>query len=489
MGCCSFRHALFCADAGNGEKRRPPVRAASGIWWLEWLCRSHAEAEAADVLVDAAGNAEQEYAQAAHQQADAGVGVGRESGDGGVAFVDEHGLDNPQVVVERDDGVQQGDEDEDVESLFGGGGKDEEFAEEAGERGYSRQGEQRQHHDDAEARVGGVQSVVVVDGDLSAAVLHDGDDAEGGEVGQHVDEDVVDETRHSEGVSADDAQHDVARLRDGRVGEEALDVLLADGEYVGQGNREDDNAVEDGLPFLHEGGEDLKEKRHEDKGRRAFGYHGKVGRDAGGCALVGVRSPLVERNEREFEAQADEEEGEGHELDGRAVELCRDIGEIERAGGAVDEREPVERESGGEDGRKDVFGRRLGGLVAVFVVGHEGRRRNGGQLDSDEVHEEMARGNHEVHAEQCGEGDDVELPAAYDDFLALQPVAGLHEDEKGAEAEYRLHDVADGGVVVHSPEGDGLAAGQEVDQRVDEQEDAGHGLEVSQAFLRAEYVV
>ena len=55
-------------------KRRPPARAASGIWWLEWLCRSHAEAEAADVLVDAAGNAEQEYAQAAHQQADAGVG-------------------------------------------------------------------------------------------------------------------------------------------------------------------------------------------------------------------------------------------------------------------------------------------------------------------------------------------------------------------------------------------------------------------------------
>ena len=73
-----------------------------------------------------------------------------------LAFVDEHGFDDSQVVVEGDDGVQEGDEDEHVVSLLRGGGKYEEFAEESGEGRYSGRREEGQHHDEAQAGVGGV---------------------------------------------------------------------------------------------------------------------------------------------------------------------------------------------------------------------------------------------------------------------------------------------------------------------------------------------
>ena len=167
-------------------------------------------------------------------------------------------------------------------------------------------------------------------------MFHDGDDAEGGEVGEHVDEHVVYESGHTEGRSADDAQHDVPGLGDGGVGEEAFEVLLAYGEEVGQGDGGDDDPVEDGLPFVHERGEDFVEDGHEDERGGAFGDDGEVGGDAGGGSLVDVGRPLVEGDEGEFEAQSHEEEDEGHQLEGAAVEPGGDVLEVERAGGAVD---------------------------------------------------------------------------------------------------------------------------------------------------------
>ncbi len=72
------------------------------------------------------------------QRAKRSEACGAEGRHGTLLGRDIHGLDNEEIVVERDDGVDQGDEHEDVDryrTLREGRGEDEELAEESGERG------------------------------------------------------------------------------------------------------------------------------------------------------------------------------------------------------------------------------------------------------------------------------------------------------------------------------------------------------------------
>ena len=128
-------------------------------------------------------------------------------------------------------------------------------------------------------------------------------------------------------------------------------------------------------------------------------------------------------------------------------------------------------------------------MLFVFVEGGEGGHRDGGRFEADEEHEEVAGRDHEVHAEQGGQGDHVEFTAANDGALAGEPVVGLHEDEQGADAEDGFHDAAHGRVVVHAPEGGDVRGGADVEQDVYAHEEAGYRLYVFQAFRGAEYVV
>ena len=57
-------------------------------------------------------------------------------------------------------------------------------------------------------------------------MFHDSDHAERGEVGKHVYQHVVHQSRHTHCRAADDAQHDVSGLRYGGVSEETFQVLL-----------------------------------------------------------------------------------------------------------------------------------------------------------------------------------------------------------------------------------------------------------------------
>ena len=60
------------------------------------------------------------------------------------------------------------------------------------------------------------ETVVVLDANFPVRMLFDGrNDAENRQVGCHIDQDVVNQRSHAQGRTADHAQHDVARLRDG----------------------------------------------------------------------------------------------------------------------------------------------------------------------------------------------------------------------------------------------------------------------------------
>ena len=95
-------------------------------------------------------------------------------------------------------------------------------------------------------------------------------------------------------------------MRDGRIGEQALDVGLYEGTYVAQGHGEGSGDPEkpeaswsiDGKYYPEEDGEGggLGSRRHKAHNR-------------GGCAFIDVGRPDVERGDSDFESQADEHHG------------------------------------------------------------------------------------------------------------------------------------------------------------------------------------
>lgn len=100
--------------------------------------RAHGIQRAVDVDVDATYQSDEDDAQHTQDEAGTLAPVALDGGNDAVVLTQEHGLDHQQVVVERDDGVDQRDEHEHVDghrALMAGADEDEELAEEACKRG------------------------------------------------------------------------------------------------------------------------------------------------------------------------------------------------------------------------------------------------------------------------------------------------------------------------------------------------------------------
>ena len=447
------------------------------------------ERELVDTVIYHAGNAQHDDAGRAQQEADARVVIALEGNDGLVALVDVHGLHHAQVVVQGQHRVDQSDEHQQVEAAFEGCREDEELREEACEGRDACQGEQGQRHQEGQARVGGVQAIIVCQRYLARALHDDVDDREDAQVGEEVNQHVVNQRGHTHRRAGDDAQHDVACLRDAGEGHQSHQVLLAQGEEVGQGDGENDDPVEDSLPFRHHRGEHLDEDQHQHEGCRAFGNDAQVGRHRAGRTLVDVGRPQVEGNQRNLEAHTGEEEHQCHDLQGAAVQGGGDILEVEGARRAVYQRQAEQQQGAGEHGCQDILGTSLGGLEAELVEGDQSHHRDAGRFKSDEEHQEVSGRNHEVHAQQGGERQDVELALLDVVLLAAHPFVCHQEHDERAYAQDRLHDALGGRGDVHATESGSLGTGHQRDNGVyqeqrNRQERVQHRLPVALVVVR-----
>ena len=171
----------------------------------------------------------------------------------------------------------------------------------------------------------------------------------------------------------------------------------------------------------------------------------------------------MEGHEGNLEAHTGDEEDEAEDaeqVDGHGGHLA----EIERAGSAIQQGDAVEQEGGREEGEEDELGAGFCALGALLVVGDEGRHGDGGELKADEEHQEVAAGDHEVHAEEGEQGDGVEL-ALLDTVLGGSEPLGRHEeDDDGADIEGGLEGGHHAGALVHTAEGrvDGLSVGADI---------------------------
>ena len=134
-----------------------------------------------------------------------------------LVLADKHRLNYQQIVVERDDGVDQRNEDENIDchaTRLRCAHKDEELAEEACKWWDATKREHSKHHHEGEPGIGLEQAVVVVGSNLACLALYHGNHAKGGEVAEDVNQDVVHHRSHSHSISGNHAKHNVACLRD-----------------------------------------------------------------------------------------------------------------------------------------------------------------------------------------------------------------------------------------------------------------------------------
>ena len=141
-----------------------------------------------------------------------------------------------------------------------------------------------------------VQTVIVVHLQLSAALLYNRDHSKYAHVGCQIHQYVVHQCGHAVGTAANNSQHDVTCLRDGREGHEAFQVLLTNGKEVGNGDGGNDHPVKYFLPLCYNGSKYFDENSHQHECSRSFGNNAEVAGYGCRCSFVYICCPQVEGN-------------------------------------------------------------------------------------------------------------------------------------------------------------------------------------------------
>jgi hypothetical protein len=195
-----------------------------------------------------------------------------------------------------------------------------ELADEAGGEREAGERQQRERQDAGEQRRRAAEPAQRREGDLAAASALDGDDdAERGHRADRVGQQVEQRRGQAGARQREHADGRVAGVRDRRVGEDALDVVLDE-----RGER----AVEHGRGREHRedrhppGAQPRERDEVEAQQQRERGGLGRGGHERGDVrrrALVDVGRPEVERDERDLERDTDGDEHEAGERDGRGT--------------------------------------------------------------------------------------------------------------------------------------------------------------------------
>ena len=241
----------------------------------------------------------------------------------------------------------------------------------ADEAGRGRDAAQREHeHGQRQPDPAGGGSRAPAMSAMSTALLraaaHHREHAEGAQVHDRVDRQVEEHGRGARRAARRHRHQDVAGVRDARVGQHALEVVLEQRGHVAHRHGQHRHAPT--APATQSAGTSpsarrptrssaakaggLRPRRHEGGHRR-------------GRALVGVGRPHVERHRRDLEergrpaAAARRPAAAAFARSGEPVRKAADARQVRGAGRAVDQRDAVEQEAAGEGAEQEVLERRL----------------------------------------------------------------------------------------------------------------------------------
>ncbi|MER3404619.1 MAG: hypothetical protein C4345_06905, partial [Chloroflexota bacterium] len=131
------------------------------------------------------------------------------------------------------------------------------------------------------------------------------------EVGDQIDQDAA----QADVQVGDDADQHVARLRDGRVSQQALDVVLPDRQHIAHDHCHHSNRGQHRRPVAYQplGCEGREEHPQHRRKRSGFGRHGHVRGHRCRSALIDVGCPHMERCHRCFKAKTDDQQADPHQ--------------------------------------------------------------------------------------------------------------------------------------------------------------------------------
>ena len=121
-----------------------------------------------------------------------------------------------------------------------------------------------------------------------------------------------------------------------------------------------------------------------------------------GRALINIRHPHMERNGSQFERQCDHNENQTqlHQpaVGDTALTIGQYDGEIQRTGCAVNHRNTVQQQTGGQCAEHKVFQRGFGRTGGIAPQGNHGVERQRKQFQADIGNKEMPCAHHHAHA-------------------------------------------------------------------------------------------
>src|SRR6185437_2594483 len=204
----------------------------------------------------------------------------------------------------------------------------------------------------------------------------------------------------------------VSGVRDGRIGQQALDVALAQCTEVAEGHGDDRQPPQDRYPVAaqeREGSEGDAQQNGEGSG---FGAGGHERDDGGGRAFVDIGRPDVERRSGNLEGEADDDHCHAdveQRLRLTVVDGGGDVGDARAAGGAVDQRDSVEEEGRGEGAEKEILERGFGALRTAAAEARHDVGGDRGDFEGDEDQQQLHGARHEHHADGSEEHEGEEF--------------------------------------------------------------------------------
>src|ERR1019366_6503459 len=334
-------------------------------------------------------DAQEEGAERGHQKCDAQTGGQGLGGGGGFArFVHVHHYQDPQVVVGRHGAVQQAENGQPIQMAVKGGLEDVELAEEAAGK---RDADQREQEDGEQGGGEGLfaaQALEIVDALVALALA--GEHGDGGE-GSHIHERVPSQVEHGGGgaglAARGEGHQDVAGVRDGTVGQHALDVGLQEPGEIADAHGRQRAGPHQRLPAIADGFEGGGKDAQEDGEGGGFRPGGEERGNGGRRALVDIGRPDLEGRGGDLEGEPDEHQGGGHGQEdrvGRPQNGGANQQQVDAAGDAVDDGHAVQEEGRGEAAEQEIFERTLVAALIVAQIAGQNVARDGGDLQADE---------------------------------------------------------------------------------------------------------
>jgi hypothetical protein len=180
--------------------------------------------------------------------------------------------------------------------------------------------------------------------------------------------------------------------------------------------------------------------------------------------VTGVGAPSYTSGD--LESEADQQQAHPGQPQGGRLPGGADAAEIRRAGGSVDEGDPVKEEARRKGAQEEVLEGRLVGSDAPAAEAGEHVDGDAHDLEAEEDGDQIRRTRHRHHAGEGTEQQHVVLPVVRLDLFEI-----VHRDEDGQDGPRDEKEVEEDGVGVHRDHG-GRAA-HEAERHLLGEEEAG----------------